>query len=89
MLVFPDRDINQCENVHEEVSAVSILQNVKNLADDQFLSEDHFVKSCNQESILKENIVSMHHAEDEQVLIKEVTVITHICNGNSVMVMGK
>ena len=89
MLVLPDRDVDEGQDVQQEVRLVAVLEDTQDLLDNRLVSEDKLVKGCHKEGILDEEVVPMHHAEQEKVLVQEVAVETHVLNRKFIKVVGK
>jgi len=69
MLILPNRNVNKCEDIHDEVSSVAFPKDIKNFSDNLLLSKDHLVKGRQQERLLQEDIISMVDAVQEEIFI--------------------
>jgi hypothetical protein len=78
VIVLPHRDVDERQDVQQEVRLVAVLQDCQDLLDDRLISEDKLVEGRQEERILDEEGVTMHHAKKEKVLVQEVAVETHI-----------
>ena len=68
VLVLPHGDVDQGEDVQEEVRLVAVLEHGEDLIDDGLLSEDHLFEGRNEQGVLDEDVVAVHHTEDEELV---------------------
>jgi hypothetical protein len=89
VLVLPDRDVNEGQDIQQEVRLVAVLEDTQDLLDHSLISENKLVKGCHKEGILDEEGVPVHHAKQEQVLVQKVAVETHVLNSEFIEIVGK
>jgi hypothetical protein len=88
VLVLPHRDVDEGQDVQQEVRLVAVLQDCQDLLDNCLISEDELVEGRHEERVLDEEGVPVHHAKQEQVLVQEVAVETHVLDGKFIIIVA-